>query len=170
MQANQNPANCIANHGLDIYATLAVVKMSDGQRVSKAEGLDNLPVPVLSLIFQNCSPATRSSLLQVSRLTRDTVLGDARSIGLKLSNSDTMTARKPLARLLSRVCSAGSQRLALVLDATEVLQDAAQHRLLSSLLHDGIIKRGWQSVKEVTIKVGFCVQGCSVSLSSPSRK
>jgi hypothetical protein len=130
--------------------------MSNEQRVSKAVWLDSLPASVLTLIFQECSSATRRSLLQVSRLTRDTVLGDARSAGLKLTSLDTPATCKPLARLLKRVCSAGSQRLALILDGKKVRKESAQHQLLSSLLHHGIIKRGWQSVKEVTVKVGFC--------------
>jgi hypothetical protein len=129
--------------------------MRPGERISKAKGLETLPAPVLSLIFQNCSPATRRSLLQVSRLTRNRVLGDARSVELTLSNSDTPTARKPLARLLSRICCNRTERLALILDATKVQQDSAQHQLLSSLLHDCVIQRGCQSVKEVRVKVGF---------------
>jgi hypothetical protein len=129
------------------------------QRVSKAEGLlDSLPLPILSLILQRCSSATRRSLLQVSRLTRDTVLGDARSLELTLSNSDTPATCKPLARLLGRICSGRSERLALVLDATKMVGDSAQHLLLPSLLHHGLCQRGWQSVREVTVKVGYCVQ------------
>jgi hypothetical protein len=129
--------------------------MSRVQRISNpAVGLDSLPLPALSLIFQNCSSATRRSLLQVSRLSRDIVLCDSRSVNLKLTASDTPAACKPLARLLDRVCSNRSERLTVVLDATEALQKSAQRLLLSRLLHHGLVQRGWQSVKEVTAKVG----------------
>jgi hypothetical protein len=128
--------------------------MRPGQRNSTAEGLDTLPAPVLSLIFQKCSPETRRSLLQVSRFTRDTILCDARSVALTLSNSDTTATSKPLARLLSRLCSGRSQRLAVALDATKVLQDSAQNRLLlCNLLHHGLLQGGWQAVKRATLKV-----------------
>jgi hypothetical protein len=100
-------------------------------------------------------------------LTRDAILGDARSAALTLSNSDTpATSSKPLARLLSRICSGRSQRLAVALDATAVLQDPAPHLLLPTLLQYGLLQRGWQAVKEATVKVGFG----GVLLSSPGIK
>jgi hypothetical protein len=146
------------------------------QRASKAQGMNHLeilPPAVVALILQQCSGDARKALLRVSRFTRDAVLHAARSVQLDLRDGDAAEARMPLVRFLHRICSADNGRLSLVLDATKVRHQQTHCKLLANLLHYGILQRGWHSVKELTIKVGFCfccglmVSTCAHDLCHP---
>jgi hypothetical protein len=64
--------------------------------------------------------------------------------------------RKPLLRLLNRVCSAAAGRLSLNLEA-HGFPIRSQSTVLSNLLAPAKQQGGWASVKELTLVVG-CAQ------------
>jgi hypothetical protein len=131
---------------------------SKGKQLEEQNSLLSLPLAALSLVHQLLDAASYNSVLCSSREGRDLVLGEARSIRLKLKDGDTPALRKPLVRLLNRACkSAEDGRLSLVLDASSVLDSESQANLFQDLLAPALGSRGWASVNSLELQVGFCM-------------
>jgi hypothetical protein len=118
---------------------------------ARAGLLDELPQTAAAVIYQCLDARSRTSLAAVCRWARDLVLREARSLELQVHSS---AARKPLSRLLSRVCSAAQAgRLSLTLQAHGFTINSKSN-VLSDLLAPAKQQGGWASVKELALKVG----------------
>jgi hypothetical protein len=142
--------------------------VKDSEQDEKGNVLELLPLPALALIYQQLDSKTRLALLQTSRWGRDIVLAEAKSVRLKLSDTDASpAARKPLLRLLARVCS-GAQgaagRLSLAVDALHVHEKRS--KLLYDMLHPASSQQsGWTSVGQLKLQVRTgCATRCPSSL------
>jgi hypothetical protein len=113
-------------------------------------GLEELPQTAAAVIYECLDSRSRTSLASVSRWARDLVLREARSVELKLHSR---APRKPLVRLLNRLCSAAQAgRLSLSLKARG-FTIKSKSQALSDLLAPAKQQGGWASVKELAIKV-----------------
>jgi hypothetical protein len=127
----------------------------------------DLPLTAGALIYEYCDAATRNSLLRVSKWGRDLVLREAKTINVRLGNSDTPAARKPLVRLLSRACSdRGDGRLTLSVHGLLGHNQEPQRNLLKDLLAGGTRHCRWTSVS--TLKL--CVSLSATSIMMAGRK
>jgi hypothetical protein len=83
------------------------------------------------------------------------VLREARSVRLELQASDAEAGSnlRPLTRLLARACEAAGQ-LSLSLDASKLGHASTQNsNVLADLLAPAKQQGGWDSVKELVLKV-----------------
>jgi hypothetical protein len=113
--------------------------------------LEELPFTAAAVVFQCLDARSRTSLAAVCRWARDFVLREARSLELQVHCT---AARRPLVRLLNRVCSsAQAGRLSLKLKARG-FTSCSKSKALSDLLAPAKQHGGWASVRELELKVG----------------
>jgi hypothetical protein len=122
----------------------------ESSRGSGAGLLEALPDTAAAVIFQCLDARGLTSLVAVCRWARDLVLREARYVELQVHSK---SPRKPLIRLLNRVCLAAlAGRLALSLEAHGFAINSKSN-VLSDLLAPAKQQGGWASVKELALKV-----------------
>jgi hypothetical protein len=111
--------------------------------------LEELPQTAAAVIYQCLDAHSRTALASVSRWARDLVLREVRSVKLQVRNA---APRKPLIRLLKRVCSA-AQAGRLSLDMQAHGFGSSKSNVLLPLLAPAQQEGGWTSVGELKLKV-----------------